>query len=94
MKHCLMTDIGSYDCYESSIYGFNIDACLLSEVEDLNNLGTKTIGSCCGHNKLQGYIQVAPEYVDSMLSRGYEQLSLDKYGRGSKNEVSNKQRVS
>lgn len=28
-----------------------VDSCIADEVKKLNELGVKTVGSCCGHNK-------------------------------------------
>ena len=44
--------------------------------------GVVTIGSCCGHGRKQGFIQVAPQYVQKMHDLGYKQLPVDKNGFG------------
>ena len=80
--NCRDIAFGSYDCYEETKYGVSVDGCLVEEINRLNNNGIKTIGCCCGHGKAQGYIQVSPEFVQAMLTGGYEQLPLDKYGNG------------
>ncbi len=79
---CKNIEFGSYDCYESTEYGFDVDSCLVGEINRLNADGIKTIGCCCGHGKQQGYIQVAPDFVDKMFELGYEQLSVDANGNG------------
>ena len=80
--YCKDVKFGTYDCYEDTVHGFPVDGCLVGEINRLNNDGIKTIGCCCGHGKMQGYIQVAPEYVDKMLELGYEQLPVDADGNG------------
>jgi hypothetical protein len=79
---CENVRFGSYDCYEPTIYGFEVDGCLVGEINRLNNNGIKTIGCCCGHGKKQGYIQVSPEFIETMKELGYEQLPLDESGNG------------
>jgi hypothetical protein len=79
---CGEVKFGSYDCYESTKYGFDVDGCLVSEINRLNNLGIKTIGCCCGHGRKQGYIQVSPESIEDMKNFGYEQLPVDENGNG------------
>ena len=48
---CIDIDFGSYDCYEETDFGFSVDKCLVYEINQLNNMGIKTIGCCCGHGK-------------------------------------------
>ena len=50
----------------------SIDKCLLPEIINLWELGIKTTGCCCGHNKLKPFINVAPEYIEKMKSLGYK----------------------
>ena len=73
--HCLSVDFGSYTCY-TKVPGYNIycDKCLATEIRMLNDMGIKTVGCCCGHQRKQGYVQVAPEYVQRMVELGYQQL--------------------
>jgi len=49
-----------------------IDNCILKEIQYLWNLGIKTTGCCCGHNKLDGFIGVVNEDVSKMKQLGYE----------------------
>ncbi len=79
---CSGVSFGSYACCTSTMFGFDVDGCLVTEINGLNNDNVKTIGCCCGHGKKQGFIQVAPEYVDKMLELGYEQLPVDADGNG------------
>ena len=80
------SEIGTYDCYvevpETDGKIICCDKCLATEVKILNEIGIKTIGCCCGHGKLQGYIQVAPEYCDRMKEMGYIERPVDEYGNG------------
>ena len=80
--HCTNIYFGSYYCYKETKYGFDVDGCLVKEINKLNSDGIKTIGCCCGHGRKQGYIQVAPEFVSKMLKFRYEQLPIDKNGDG------------
>ena len=70
--HCRNVGFGTYDCYEATKYGVDVDSCLVGEINRLNNQGIKTIGCCCGHGLRGGYIQVTPTDVDKMLEMGYE----------------------
>lgn len=79
---CENIKFGSYDCYEETAYGFSVDRCLVEEINQLNSLGVKTIGCCCGHNKLQGFIQVISQDINKMIQLGYKQRSIDENGNG------------
>lgn len=53
-----------------------IDACVLGELQELWRLGVQTRGSCCGHGKGFGYIQVdGPRDAVVMRHLGYQELS-------------------
>lgn len=80
--HCRKVGYGSYECYEQTMHGFDVDGCLVGEINRLNNNGIKTIGCCCGHGRRQGYIQVAPDSVAEMLKREYQQIEVDNHGNG------------
>ena len=80
--HCRKVEIGSYECYSETMFGFSCDTCLTPEINRLNNEGIRTIGCCCGHGQKQGYIQVAPEFTEIMLKKGYEQIPIDEHGFG------------
>lgn len=61
----------------------SVDKCLANEIVELWYIhNVKTLGCCCGHDKLQGYVQVEPQYCEKMIELGYEQLPLDKNGNG------------
>lgn len=80
---CQEVEFGSYQCYVNvPSYKISCDKCLVTEIKMLNDMGIKTIGCCCGHGKLQGYIQVAPEHIEKMEALGYKRLPLDKNGNG------------
>lgn len=80
---CRETEIGSYLCYVN-VPGYKIacDKCLATEIKMLNDIGVKTIGCCCGHQKHPGYIQIDPEHIEKMEALGYKRMSLDKNGNG------------
>jgi hypothetical protein len=80
--HCKNVSYGSYECYEYTMTGANVDGCLVGEINRLNVGGVTTIGCCCGHGKRQGYIQVTPGSVSRMIELGYEQLPVDENGNG------------
>ncbi|WP_431785921.1 hypothetical protein [Paenibacillus lactis] len=48
-----------------------VDKCLVDEILELWDLGIRTTGCCCGHNKLPGYIGVIDEDIQKMISLGY-----------------------
>lgn len=49
-----------------------VDACLVNEIEELWKKGIRTMGSCCGHGRHLGMIQVLPEDTKKMVALGYE----------------------
>jgi len=49
-----------------------IDNCILEEIKSLWSQGIQTVESCCGHNKVTGYICVIEEHVEKMEALGYE----------------------
>lgn len=80
---CKNIPFGAYVCYEV-IKELNIcvDKCLVNEIKELNKMGIKTIGSCCGHKKGNGYIQVSSNFVKDMENLGYEQIQVESNGNG------------
>lgn len=79
---------GTYECSELAFtcgscgHTIWVDKCLVDEIAQLHELGIKTIGCCCGHGYLDGYIQVMPEDVEKMKSLGYDQQEEDEHGGG------------
>ena len=73
---CSMIKSGSYDCYENTDYGQCVDKCLVQEINYLNAIGIKTIGCCCGHNRMDPYIQVSPSFIPKMKEIGYIQRPI------------------
>lgn len=59
--------------------GYCLDRCIAEEVMQLWMKGIVTTGSCCGHNKVPGYIGVDEKDIDKMKELGYVVLpnSLD-----------------
>lgn len=51
-----------------------IDKCLLPEVLRLWEMGIKTTGCCCGHDRQPPFIGVLPEYIETMKALGYAVL--------------------
>ena len=49
-----------------------IDRCIFYEILYLWACGIRTLGSCCGHNKISGYIWVDKDHIQRMLHMGYE----------------------
>lgn len=49
-----------------------IDDCLVDEIKSLWDIGIHTRGCCCGHNKLDGYIEVERTDIPKMINLGYE----------------------
>lgn len=80
---CKNVPFGSY-CYYEKIPELDIcvDKCLVEEIKSLNHQGIKTIGCCCGHGKLDAYIQVSKNSVKQMYELGYIKKPLNKHGNG------------
>lgn len=82
MCNCKDIEIGSYDRQTSMKHPFEtkrgnngwvcVDTCLVQEVAELWHLGIKTLESCCGHNKVDGYIAVENDDVEKMIELGYK----------------------
>lgn len=54
-----------------------IDKCIVDKVIFLWENGVKTFGSCCGHNKLQGFINVGEDFYEKALTLGFEPYIFD-----------------
>lgn len=50
----------------------NVDHCISTEVRMLWNVGVRTTGCCCGHNKQEGYIGVIDKDIPRMKAMGYK----------------------
>lgn len=87
---CKHSPIQEYKCQVPIIFSpqsgrdaVYVDTCLQTEISYLIRAhGICTVGSCCGHGKTSGYIQVAEHSVEKMLSLGYKKLQTDKWGNG------------
>lgn len=84
MCNCVSVDFGDYSnqtvltypsWFKSEKKSAGIDNCILCEIVTLWNSGIQTIESCCGHNKVDGYIAVSKEYINQMLTMGYKQYN-------------------
>ncbi len=82
MCKCVNIDFGTYSnqtvltypiWFKSDKKSAGIDNCILSEIQSLWDSGIQTIESCCGHNKVDGYIAVPEEYINQMIAMGYKQ---------------------
>lgn len=85
MCKCVNVELQSYDNQRLVYYPdwfvsekkhrcASIDNCILVEILGLWKQGIQTTESCCGHNKVQGYISVleTPENFEKMKELGYE----------------------
>lgn len=81
-------NVGEFLCnqitidYRNENKVISVDRCIIPELCSIWNRGIRTIGSCCGHGSVYGYIQVDPAYQDEMLNLGYEKLPDDVSGDG------------
>lgn len=55
-----------------SDYGICVDSCIVDQVVLLWENGVRTYGSCCGHNKVQGMINVDERDYEKAISLGFE----------------------
>lgn len=83
MCNCINIEIGSYgnqtileypDWFVGGKRSAGIDNCLLEEIKGLWEMKIQTLESCCGHNRIPGYIAVIPEHADLMLWLGYKPI--------------------
>lgn len=82
---CNHSEIQNYECMVQVPFGkrFCCDMCLEEELFDLWGKGVHTVGSCCGHGKMQAYIQVdGVDAVVKMNEMGYELLPEESSGCG------------
>lgn len=86
MCKCKNIKLGSYDRQTSMKHNFPtsrknkgwvcIDTCIIQEIAELWYNRIKTIESCCGHNKTEGYIAVEEKYINKMLRMKYKQIKM------------------
>jgi hypothetical protein len=78
MCKCVNVAMGSYDNQTALYPPFSpekvvgIDNCLLEEIISLWESGIVTLESCCGHNRVKGYILVDKKSIEKMQELGYE----------------------
>lgn len=60
-----------------SDYGITVDKCIANEIINLWENGIRTLGSCCGHNKVKGMINVHPKDFSKAISMGYEKYVFE-----------------
>ncbi len=51
---------------------YQVDQCLEEEIKYLLSMGVRTIASCCGHKRVDGFIAVKKESIELMRELGYE----------------------
>lgn len=78
MNEC--TPMGSHKCNVITPTGANCDKCLVDEITKLNEMGIKTVGSCCGHGTHSPMINVLPQYEQTMDNIGYKRLPPNPHG--------------
>ncbi len=86
-NQCVNSFVQEYQCQVLLTNKICCDRCLADEILKLNNIGIKTIGSCCGRHvntpaDANAYIQVENGYVGKMVELGYEILPTDSHGNG------------
>lgn len=58
-----------------------MDACISYEVHDLWKKGIRTMGCCCGHGRMLGFIQVVEDDITKMEGLGYQHyIYQDRFG--------------
>lgn len=61
--------------------GIQVDKCIVDQVVFLWENNIRTLGSCCGHNRTQGFINVYPEDYDKALSLGFKPYQFEDINR-------------
>ena len=56
-----------------------VDLCVANEIEELNRLGVRTEGSCCGHNKAEAQALIRASSVDRARELGYDPIYYANY---------------
>ncbi|MFA6974022.1 MAG: hypothetical protein WC238_04785 [Parcubacteria group bacterium] len=84
MCNCIDINLGTYKAaipmwFDLRKRVVDIDVCLALEIKNLWWMGIYTIESCCGHNKVDGYIAVDDSCIIHMLDLGYQEYQ-DKAG--------------
>ena len=87
---CIYSPIGKHRCQvpimftpQSGMETIGVDTCLQAEITQLvRKHGIHPIGSCCGHGRKQGYIQVRDEDVQKMHQLNYKVGALEKHAEG------------
>ena len=52
--------------------GIPVDICIVDQVIELWKGGVRTYGCCCGHNKVDPFINVDPDDFQKALELGFE----------------------
>lgn len=69
-----------YNCSTSNWHAVPVDRCIAPLVQELNNRGIVTLGSCCGHGIFNGDIVIAAESEPLLKHYGYEYEIDPEYG--------------
>ena len=54
-----------------------VDSCIAHEIVELNRLGIRTEGSCCGHHRSTGQALIRASSVDRARELGYNPVYYD-----------------
>lgn len=55
-----------------------IDPCIVDHIKYIWSLGIETLGCCCGHNTIPGWVGVPERQTEKMKSLGYVQDEQNK----------------
>ena len=50
----------------------SFDRCCLPQIQHLWSLGVVTLGCCCGHNKVKGFVNVGMDGFQKAIDAGYK----------------------
>lgn len=56
--------------------GIAVDTCIVEQVIELWKAGIRTYGCCCGHNNIDGFINVDPDDFSRALALGFERYEF------------------
>jgi len=54
-----------------------VDACIAKDIQNINDRGITTVGSCCGHGAYRPYVLIEEESLGIALAAGYEIRTYD-----------------
>lgn len=65
----------------------HVDRCMAKAIEELNKLGLKTTGCCCGHKSKKRYIGFLLKTGDSVLLKPGGHVELEFTGKVSNEDI-------